>query len=176
MGTDCALTLPSHAQVRDVAKVMGILLGRPSHRHEYRNGSQSGWWAEVDGVMVKPSGVTGLADISIEGETICCPDGQNGRFFLYHFEWGNKGKRGTMPRCTPVNIAMCVGLADFFGGKVDFNDCDSIEVDYHVRVREALWPHKNTPSDDPGWHQFQQAILDVQPLAQEDIDQYTGAY
>ena len=51
-------------------------------------------------------------------------------------------------------------LVDFFGGEVDDNDCDSVQVDYKKKK-----PRKsNCPDDGQDWGEFQNAMLNMPKL------------
>jgi hypothetical protein len=55
---------------------------------------------------------------------------------------------------------------DFFGGKVDYNDCDSKGIDYRKRERPNS---ENCPSDGKAWDDFQRRIAAVKPLTDKDF-------
>lgn len=51
-------------------------------------------------------------------------------------------------------------LVDFFGGEIDYNDCDSVDVDYKRRK-----PRKsNCPEDNEEWDAFQRGMLNLPTL------------
>jgi len=174
MGIDCTFTIPAPAQLRDVADVLAALLGCPVERRPLGDGST---YAHVAGVTFQQYGtpdgdpdrpVVAYAPslpscVSIE---IATPDGP--RSFLYHYEWDAMGNRGIMPRATAANIALCVAACDFFGGSVDFNDCDDVGEDYRQPVREDIHA-----SDGQPWQAFQDRKLAVQPLTPSDIARFS---
>lgn len=158
MGVDCKIYLPSRVNVRDVATVIAILLGNKVRKEPL---GSDGWHVQVDGVKVEPCSGT-LAE--------CCQikvncDGEE-RWFLYHFEFGREGKRGIMPRSTARNIALCKGLADFFGGIVDFSDCDDREADYYVEEKFDIHGE-----DNEAFYRKQSRMLEVHPLSKSEIDE-----
>ena len=71
-----------------------------------------------------------------------------------------------MPRSTPWWLAAGKALVDFFGGELDYNDCDSSDSDYAV---PAKGDSMNRPSDGKPWHRLQDRILALQPLSADDI-------
>lgn len=153
MGTDCRIYLPSRVNVRDVATAIGILLGHKAVKEPL--GRDGGWHIKVEDVSVKACGGT-LAE--------CCHIVVGQSAYLYHFEFGREGKRGIMPRSTGRNIALLKKLADFFGGIVDFNDCDSTEADYFVEERFDIHGE-----DDAAWYRKQERFAALQPLTERDV-------
>lgn len=139
MGIDCKIYLPAKARLHDVADVIGLLRG---HRATW-DATQR--FIIVDGVLTRPSNVSECADIIIGDAR-----------FLYHFEFGDHGERGIMPRSNPANIALAKGLVDFFGGRVDFNDGDDIECDYFVEEQ----PDINATNGD-AWMRLQNRKMAV---------------
>jgi hypothetical protein len=91
--------------------------------------------------------------------------------FSYHFEFGGyreKGdSRGIIMRSWACNIVVCKKLVDFFGGWVDYQDCDSIDVDYNVKPKSDKM---NCPEDGDEWQNLQERIMAVQPITQEELD------
>lgn len=170
MGIDCKLTLPAAAQIRDVADVIGALLGKPMHKRPI----YGVWSADHNHGVIAFRQYGDLVErnryepnvpecLSIDIETSDGP-----RSFLYHYEWDAIGNRGMMMRAFSENIALCVALCDFFGGSVDFNDCDTIRENYRQPAREDIHRENGT-----AWQSFQQRKLDVQPLTKADIARYT---
>ena len=69
-----------------------------------------------------------------------------------------------MPRSTASNIAMCKRLADFFGGRVDYSDCDSTECDYYVDEQPDINAY-----DGEAWERLQTRKLNIEPLTADEI-------
>lgn len=152
MGVDCRIYLSSRANVRDVATAIAILLGQ---KVEKRPLGSDGWHVVVDGVKV----------YGIENLPECCHIKVAERWFLFHFEFGRgSGQRGIMPRSTPSNIALCKRLADFFGGTVAYNDCDSNRADYFVEERFDI-----LGEDDEAFYRKQERFLKIVPLTKGEI-------
>ena len=162
MGVDCRITLPDKVRIRDVADVIGMLLGQkwelaPLDSHGSKH-------LKVEGVSVRNSSVDACADIFV-----------GDRRFFYHFEWsggsfGNRDihcGRGLILRSTAENIALAVALVQFFGGFVDFQDCDESDCDF-------AWPEQPDirPNDGEAWERFQQRMAAVRPLTKADIAKY----
>jgi len=63
---------------------------------------------------------------------------------------------------------MMSGLARFFGGTVDFNDCDDSEED-------EVWERKrsnNSPTDGDEWQQFHEDLYAVKPITENDLNYF----
>lgn len=161
MSADCQLTIPAPARIRDVAEVTAALLGCPVIKQPLGN---DGYAAHVDGIRYHvypdmPECSTIIVPMPIgPWETWSC---------LYHYEWDALGNHGMMPRSRALNIALCVALCDFFGGSVDFNDCDSEEEDHRQPIREDIHAEDGQP-----WNAFQDRKLAVKALTPDDIERY----
>ena len=152
MGVDTSIVLPGDVRVADAAKVIGILAGQEK-RWEETTGAR---WVEVEGVTVKSydtDALVGCALIEFADHHV-----------MWHFEVEH-GKRLIMPRSTPFWLAVGKALVDFFGGTVDYQDCDATDVDYEAHTPRL----HNDPEDDGPWDAFQQALYDIQPLTKADI-------
>ena len=169
MGVDCKISLPQEARVSNVAEVIGILLGKKVTLNTPANSSQKYTSADVEGVKVTSAvGVVSCANIDIENTD------QGSRHFLYHFEWTrgtsedgehNMGHgRGLMPKSTARNIAMGIGLVKFFGGQVDFNDCDDIDCNFKRPKQRDI-----TACNRKAWENFQKRIARLKPLTYDEI-------
>lgn len=148
MGVDCRIQLPHTARLRDVAQVIGILAGHKVTTEEYPT-------------------VVGIRFSTYNEMPECCRilfehEGEP-RQVLYHFEF-NSGNRGMLPRSTPFNIALGRALVDFFGGTLDYQDCDDVSEDYRVPARTDI----NAEDGEP-WEQLQRRKFALQPLTAEDI-------
>jgi hypothetical protein len=157
MGVNCDITLPGNARVKDVAQVIGRLSGCAAEKKHFSQGG--GWYTEVKTVNVKPSTMPECCYIYWQHN-------EDDRAVLYHFEWESSGNRGLSPNATAWWIAAAKRLVDFFGGSVDFSDCDSIDVDY-AKEPSPL----NGASDGQEWEALHQAILDVQPITEAELDE-----
>ncbi len=170
MGVDCKILLPAAARLRDVADVMGALAGFPMHKKHF-NPPSSGWSAGREygdkGVEIKPCGGTleSCAMIHLNNTADCqIIDGQAGHYVMYHFEGSRKGERLLNPPSTDFWIAIGKGLVDFFGGRVDFNDCDDIDVDYEQPERDDIHAE-----DDDEWYALQNRKLAVKALTKANL-------
>ena len=70
-----------------------------------------------------------------------------------------------------VGIALFIGiilgsLAGFFGGKLDYNDCDGSDLDYEARGRVRLGEYSE---DGEGYYKLQNAKLNLKPITMADM-------
>jgi len=159
MGVNSNIYLPNDVRVRDVADVIGILAGLKPYKRHFGGGSD-GWSCGVDGVEIKTTTSPEMVEIIIRGDLV---DGETVHFVHYFFENGNY--RFLYPKATPFWIAIGKRLCKFFGGKIDYADCDAGGIN-------ATWkkPRKsNCPEDGRVWYNFEQAKLDLKPITKKDI-------
>lgn len=172
MGVDVRLWLPADCRVKDVAIVAAALVGIRLHRKALPGG---GWYADAVNDKAITAKACGSPLIPEMCSVIIKPEkGQMliGRLydgpvsFNYHFE-STCGERYVSMRSYPEHIALMVGIAKFFGGRVDFNDCD--DNDANVRFRKH---GPNDPEDGDAWHRQQNRILAVKPIDDKEIGHY----
>ena len=160
MGVDTRIRLPGDVRVRDVADVIGILAGRKVSW----GGSGKSRWVEVEGVTVESAqGVPQCANIQITPGDGVRPDHI---YVLYHFEDDEGNGRVLCPRSTPFWVAVGKRLVQFFGGTVDYQDCDDVEVDFKADKPRS----RNNPSDGKPWDDFQAEKAAIVPLTKEDVE------
>lgn len=170
MGVDCKITLPNAARIDDVADVIGLLLGCKGTLEPLDNNGSI--HLKVAGVETKNSSITGCAEINISNAPLGSGGKSGNRWFFYHFEWSGQNKgdyntgqgRGIMPRSTAINIAMAKELVTFFGGSVDYNDCDDTEVDFKAPEQKDI-----RACDGKGWDKFQRRMFAVKQLTKAQI-------
>jgi hypothetical protein len=134
--------LPVDVRLMDVAEVLGRLSG-------------------ADRWHALPTTAPEMASIQVYGDLV---DGESIHYCTFHFEAkDDDGKpcRLLLPTSTDFWIAAGVGLADFFGGKVDFDDCDDVDAD-HVATMPRLG---NSPDDGEPYHAFREEVTAVRPVA-----------
>jgi hypothetical protein len=162
MGVDCNIWLPSRVRIRDVADVIGILAGLKPEKHLLQAGGEDGLWAvRVPGVTYE--GITTMPEcaritIDVQGEK---------HWTLYHFEPSN-GERLLMPSSTPFWLAIGSGLVKFFGGRLQYQDCDDkIDEEYSV-------DYDTNPEDGEPWQAFQARMFNLQPAWPADFKQHAA--
>ncbi len=155
MGIDVKVKLPSNVSFRNVSKAIAIILGAKPRLAPLGNGGK---------VTDVPDGVITLNDNSVtscQSFNVNVPDRPN-RWFLYHYEYGNAGHRGlSFNARNPSNIDLAKAIVDFFGGDVDFDDCDDVECDYSVPAKSDL---ENHPEDNEEWDDLQHRLMAIKPI------------
>lgn len=151
MGVDTRIMLPEDVRVAEVAEAIGILAGLSAKKQSLGWGDS--FACQVAGASATPSSIPTCCYINIKGNII---DGQKAHQVLFHFEPDDNAHYGRLmlPRSTAFWICVGRGLVEFFGGAVDYCDCDSVNIDYHkVKPR-----HKNNPSHGKAWSDFQMQL------------------
>jgi hypothetical protein len=161
MGVDTRISLPSNVRVRDVAKVMAASLGCKVTRRIIPR--SSGIFAECEDVKIDSASMAELCNIELHN----CTVGSESQWFLFHWELSG-GKKGMLPRSTAINIAIGMRLIKFFGGSIDFQDCDSTQIDY---IADEKSNDENCPTDGREWDNLQKRILAIEPITDTEIQE-----
>lgn len=161
MGIDTKISLPPNVRVQDVASVMGALLGLPVHLEVCDGGlARQVRYALVRGASVKGyEAIPQMCRIEIRRgpDLVATPH--------FHFEMPG-GRRLVTMRMSAKNIALAKAVVDFFGGSVDFCDCDDEKVDYVVADKGDDLNH---PEDGEEWEILQRRLVEVKPLSKKDV-------
>lgn len=171
MGVNTKIRLPHDVQVGDVARVAGILAGLPYEMYDYiEYGKVKCRWVKVPLASVTTcNGTPTMCNVVLNAPTI---DGEDSHHSYYHFEdtdvRSSREGRLFSPSSTPFWIAVGVGLAKFFGGTVDFNDCDEVRTN----VSFPKPRRKNNPQDGKEWTKYQREMFAVRPLELRDLRRY----
>lgn len=158
MGVDCRLSLPHTVRIHDVKDVIGALCGLKMEM----DGIPS---AHCDAITAETLSGSMLATcVSIRWKELT---GES-REWLFHFE-GDAPLFGRtiLPRAAARNIAICHGLAKFFGGHVDYNDSDSVDCNFKKRANPL-----NAASDGEAWRKLQNSKMAVKPLTEAAISKF----
>jgi len=136
MGINTHILLPAEARAEDVVQVMGILAGLKPKKHI----ADRTWWVEVPGAKIVPSsGQFGCAHVTIkpeDGQKLIDGETNHSCFMILSAHSGQQAGYNTKhglwisTSVTPFWEAVAYGLARFFGGEVDRNDCDETDVDF----------------------------------------------
>lgn len=176
MAQSCTVKLPKDVRLGDVLDVIGILTGSKAEWEML-----GGRWVEVDGIAGWPICKTENIsdDYNVYGQEGC----GFGHYVVHvrkntfdkdhHVAFWNYETSGDYyllmsGECSLFWNAINTELARFFGGEVDYNDCDDIEVD----VRFDKPRVKNNPGDGQEWDDFQNDKYNVQPIT--DWQQYNA--
>ena len=159
MGVDTVIRFPHRAAVRDIADVVGLLLGCKAQWVPFGIGSR----------YVKVLGVSTRGSVEIPE---CChiviaaPPAPVAHSFFFHFELDSGATKGMLPRSTAQNIAMGVELVRFFGGSITFSDCLG-GVDRRFKSPSYVGAQDGKP-----WARLQEAKFAVKALSEKQIGKY----
>lgn len=184
MSVSCHIYLPGNVRVKDVMDVMGILVGLPKKKNNLDDNGRNlddgdpSWYCQVKGVSYRTTHTSEMISIELvgnfseaaQGQRMIEDNPQNSAFCYWFFEVSSPHEEYRLISCgsTGFWIAVGKGLVKFFGGEVDYNDCDSIDVDFKVKKKINS---KVCPSDGVPWQEFQKRKFDLQPLTKEDFQE-----
>lgn len=171
MSLDTNIFLPPNVRVGDVASVLGRIYGKPAFMDPL--GASGGRFVRVKDVDVREAPLPQCCKICIlhlrppAVFDVRIPMNQTiDRHILYHFEGGAGGRRMIGIHSRPPHHAVGMRLVDFFGGEVDFNDCDLTPIDYAVPWKSD---EENMPDDGEPWDDLQCRIFSAAPLSEADL-------
>lgn len=172
MGVDCKINLPDNVRVKDVADLIGIASGLPVNWEPCSN-DRDLKFLRVPGVEVRQTSCVTMPEISIRSLGKLLVDGKDIHHVYYHLE-SSYGGRSLGPPSTAYWIAVAHRLVDFFGGTIDYQDCDEVRIDYR---RAKKTRNQNSPEDGKPWHNFYKRLSEVKPITQEEmqkLDQFAA--
>jgi hypothetical protein len=76
--------------------------------------------------------------------------------------WYGLETRSFYPKASAAKIALIRGIVKFFGGKITYNDSTDEGRTYPRKIKKG--------ESDKAFYQFQDALLKLKPLTQQDID------
>ena len=169
MGVHARIWLPDDVRVKDVASVIGILAGCPKEWNHAKLDAECKW-VHVNGVKIESFG---------ENLPSCCriivtiPEGwgllvdkERVHHAMYHFEGDvASGGRLMRPPSTPFWIAVGTGLCRFFGGWIDYADCDATDVNRRFRKPRPT----NRPNAMRPWRKFQEELATLRPVTEAEF-------
>lgn len=165
MGANCKIILPANVRMRDVLAVIGIAVG-----YEAKVSTLSSGGLSID--MPHDGPRFELADSRSNDFGYIKFDGRQG-YWSYEPDYDDAiGKRFFGPTSTAFWCLVGKRLVDFFGGSIDYNDCEGDGPDYKVRERTNK---QNYPKDNPEWDVFYHRLLAVEPITQEEMAEFTEA-
>ena len=160
MGVDVRIMLPGDVRLRDVGNIIGILAGLPIETRHIKDTDTP--YVTVNGVKVEGTVmIPEMAIINLTGKMV---DGEERHYATYHYETEDSGVL-MIPPSTEFWVAIGIELCKFFGGKIDYNDCD--EGKWNRTFKKPR--KKNNPQDNSAWAKFQKEILDLKPLTTKDL-------
>lgn len=150
--------LPKDVCVGDVATVIGLLLGNKRIQNPIGIG---GWFTSAVGTEVKAL----LPDLPTCPHISIALPGRRRFDVMFHYEFDAQ-RYGLMLPYKSDSIALARRLVEFFGGEVDYNDCDSKLRDYACGTPRD----SNFVEDGKAWQEFQHAMYDIRPITQQEIE------
>ena len=176
MGIDTNIYLAPNVRAKDVSQLIGVLVGAkhngpsigPVLERDERGQSKDVFF-KVDGVKVEPchSTLPTCAYVTIQhlNEAAAEVRGCTAIQWMYHFECNRKGMRLMMPRMCNSSIVIGRRLVDFFGGEVDYNDCDAVKVDYSQPWKSDA---ENCPEDGEEYWNLYRRMAAEKPITKEE--------
>lgn len=166
MGVDCKIFLPANIRGDDVAKVVGLVAGVKPEKRYFDERRNSGYYCHVPDVKFQVTTIPGIANIQLPCDQKLV-DGETYHSVYYHFEYIHKGVNGRLLSPPSTAFWICVGkkLVDFFGGKVNYNDCKE-EWDYCKPFKH--WK-KNCPEDGKEFNNLQNRMLSLMPITVAEL-------
>lgn len=164
MGVDCKITLPANVRIDDVAKVIGISAGCPKEKRPLGPSYPNSFSIHVKNIAYDILQTMPQAPTIVINQD--CVDGLK-HHVMFFFEY--KGKRLLNPRSTAFWIAVAHRLVDFFGGSIDYRDCDDVEVDYERPEKSNA---ENCPEGGNDWDVFQERLWALEPMTTEEMKRF----
>ena len=177
MGINSKCYLPNDVRADDIVQAIAYLCGAERIKQYLRNDSDGSWaaWMNRSEVTVEPN----LHMLKKErGSKVFVEPTHDMQFFTIYIaptDCDNIGHHGSLflypdhkhPNRVLVYAGVSVfwnridrALVDMFGGEIDDNDCDSVDIDYRKRK-----PRKsNCPSDGQPWQKFQEDLYNLPVL------------
>lgn len=168
MGINSKCYLPNDVRAEDIVTAIAFLCGVERISEPLGSGSLAAWTNRKeasDEPNKKASHVFVMSTHNMQYYTVhvaptsCDDEWHEGSLFLYpSLEYPNRILlyAGVSRFWQEIDRA----LVDFFGGEIDDNDCDSVDVDYEKQKPRT----SNCPNDGDEWDEFQQGLLDLPKL------------
>lgn len=172
MSVDCHLYLPVDVTARDLEVAIPILLGA-----EKFDDTSLGFHVTLVGVrkgddgwkaFAKESGIESMS--TFDWGKLKMPLAPAGLWPTFHYiaRRGNKVYNMLHLSSSPTRIALAIRLAEFFGGIVDYNDCDEDGKELRFRRSRAV-PNMLADMEDEDYGRFQRALMALEPLTKKEI-------
>lgn len=172
MGVDCRIELPPETRMGDIATAIAALAGIAVEIESLGNYGGVVAATKRGAVKLKPLqwSDSGGTEAQFKGNLV---DGETGHTVIL-FPQSKMQKCAGIggPTCvalnppsTPFWCAIGHGLVNFFGGSIDYNDCDDTIEDYAVE-KPRPW---NNPDNGPFWNNFQRELAEIDPVIPADF-------
>jgi hypothetical protein len=173
MSQDCHIYLPQDTRFDDICDVIGILLGQKKELcsldkdgvychvkevkkdYDYKNSRPTSLNDTKENIFVLPTFSPEYWVIYIKNNRIDKVWHQGN----FHFETEDNMKL-LSGGSTEFWIKIGKALVEFFGGYVDYNDCDEVEKDF-IKDKPRI---KNNPNDGEEWNNFEREKFNLEPI------------
>jgi len=166
MGCDCNIYLQGDALSHDIMSVLGILLGFEKTQESFNHSSKFDYVAVKDVAYGYSDGnnhkIFAKAGLSTPQHfTIEILENfldKEWHMLNCHFESDYLLLSGGSS-----NFWQTIGteLVKFFGGYIDYNDCDSVDMDFSAPCPRTVG---NRHEDNPAFHSFQEELWALKPI------------
>jgi len=167
MGVNCKIMLPNNVTLSDVAKLLAMLSGQQPRKESLQGGS---WSIRVDTICYRTHN---FSPTCVDIEWIQPDRGIDTHYLegglrsvMFHLEPDHGSHRLMIPPSTAWWLAVGKRLVDFFGGELDYNDCDIPDVDYRKRKKSN---QENSPENNPEWEVFQTRMYNTKPITKKEV-------
>lgn len=172
MGCNVNIYLPPDVHGRDAVKVIGILAGLKPVRKNFDRGD--GTYVEVPESNEMASSVEGMSELTIrapKGSTLVDGDEQHNTSFHYSSRRNGKVFNLAMPTATPFWCAIGKSLVVWFGGVVQYNDCDVEKAPNVFRSRRFCPTDKYglLSEDGKSWELYRDELMKIRPLTSLEL-------
>lgn len=170
MGVDAHCYIPLGTEPDDIFTALALIMGADA-RFETIHGGDDGSFE-----VVRSSWTYRLANMPGEMHGFLRPDDEEAEpmvcdtiFFStpsYHVDgyyWYMSARSYAEP------IAVFKKLVDFFGGHVDFNDCDDVGIDHASDGVVKRRKTGETPNDGKAYERYQKQFGDLQPPTYREL-------
>lgn len=168
MGVDTRIILPSNVRIRDVAMAFAIAAGNTIHWEKSSSNTKDSYGGDLKFLRVAYKIKT--SDCSPEMAQILFEQhitrSRDTGCLAYWFWENDSNTRLIIVRSSAFWIAIAHRIVDFFGGAIDYSDCDDNEVDYYVEAKI------NNPTGGRAWDMFYKRMSEIEPITKEDMEHF----
>lgn len=174
MGCDCNIYLPLNVRPKDIVNVIGILCGKEK-KWEY-SAFKTAKWIKVEGIKwVGNEAIPEMTSLIVASPLSEVVTPYRESINAYHFWMCEEDRRGKFQQ---ISVRSCnfwnvvgIKLVNFFGGEIDFNDCDEVEVNYSRRAKPN---DVNGYESEEDFNKFQNRLFKLQPLTADDFTKFNN--
>lgn len=179
MGVDCNILLPHEANVESVANIMGVVSGLVPTKIHFSGNLGNDFYVQVPGAVIEtntksiaPNMLT-IMLTAPDGKTLV--DGETAHMAYYFFQSGinydddihRYRYTGALlsVRSTAYWISVGKRLVDYFGGIIDYCDCDDTFINYRKPIKKV----RCNPQDGEEYQQLHTNLLNMKPITELEL-------